>query len=284
MKKMKQPEHFKIRSVETIFGACGFLCLFIFCLISVLAPWLSPHALDTSFFPFLSPSWQHPLGTNDMGYDIFSELLHSSRVSLIIGLVAASISAFIGSLIGIVSGYFRGIMGEMVTGAIDLFLLIPALPLMIILASYLGASIWNIVFVIVLLGWCSTARAVRAKTLKLRELPFIDAMIALDIPVTRILSRHILPNVMEIISAKFVVSVAGAMLSEASLSFLGLGDPTKVSWGTMMHYAFKRGGFANGMWFWYLPPGLCIAVCAMSFVLIGLYFSKRDNGAIPWWQ
>lgn len=275
MKELEQTLHFESRSIATRFGIIGLCGLACFCLISLSSPWIAPYSLTESFIPFSFPSSTHPLGTNDMGFDILSELLHAGRTSLTIGVVAALISALIGTFIGILAGYFRNLAGEMMTGLIDLFLLVPTLPLMIILASYLGPSIWNIVLVISLLGWCSTARAVRAKTLQLREFPFIDSLVVLAIPTRQILFRHILPNVMEVISAKFVISVAGAMLSEAALSFLGLGDPNSVSWGAMMHYAFKRGGFANGMWNWYLPPGLCIAACAMSFVLIGLYFEHR---------
>jgi len=264
------------------FAIGGATFLLVFALIALAADGIAPYALDRSFVPFQSPSPQHWLGTNDMGYDIFSELLHAGRISLTIGLVAAVISAIIGSLVGITAGFFRGVFREGLTGFIDLFLLIPILPLMITLAAHLGPSFWNIVLVIALLGWCSTARAVRAKTLQLRELPFIDALIVLDIPTWRILLHHVLPNVKEIVSAKFTLSVAGAMLSEAALSFLGLGEPTTVSWGSMMHYAFQRGGFANGMWYWYLPPGLAIAACAAGCVLIGWYFEQRGTQAKLW--
>lgn len=259
------------------FGAMGLLILATFCGIALLADLLSPHLITSSHQPYMSPSWEHPLGTNDMGYDIFSELLHASRVSLIIGILAAFVSIIIGTMVGLLSGYYKGMTSEAITGVIDIFLLIPVLPVMVILAAYLGASIWNIIFVIAILGWCSTARVVRARVLQLREMPFVESLRALAIPGYRILVGHVLPNTSEVIAAKFVLAVAGAMLAEAALSFLGLGDPAMVSWGGMMHYAFKRGGFVNGMWYWYLPPGLCIAACAMGFLFLGLYFESRAN-------
>lgn len=269
-------------TAEPRFWKIGVACLLLFTIVSLLAGWIAPHSLTESFVPFSPPSWGHPLGTNDMGFDIFSELLHSGRISLTIGIIAALVSSLIGVLIGMLSGYLKGIFGELMVGMIDLFLLIPTLPLMIILASQLGPSIWNIVFVISILGWCSTARAVRAKTLQLREQDFVTALVALDIPTWRIILMHLFPNVLDVVSAKFVVSVAGAMLVETSLSFLGLGDPSAISWGSMMHFAFKRGGFANGMWTWYLPPGLCVAACAVSFILIGMSLEGRNNGKLSW--
>ena len=262
---------------NNLFGLVGCLILLTFGGVALLAEFLAPHSTSTSFPVFLPPSGTHVLGTNDMGYDIFSELLFASRISLLVGLVAALISVFIGTGVGLLSGYYRGAIGDLMTGIIDIFLLIPFLPLMVILAAYLGPSIWNIILVIGLLGWCSTARVVRAKVLQLREMPFIEAAKAVGLSNRSIILRHIFPNVTEVVAAKFVLSVAGAMLSEASLSFLGLGDPARISWGGMIHYAFKRGGFFNGMWYWYLPPGICIALCTIGFVLLGLYLEAKNN-------
>lgn len=260
-----------------IYLSAGIAVLGLFTITALFADSLSMHELQKIHTPFLEPSLTHLLGANDMGYDIFTELIHASRVSLIIGVSAAFVSIIIGSAIGALAGYLRGVAGELLTGLIDVFLLIPMLPLMIIISAYLGQSIWNTVLVISLLSWCSTARAVRAQVMKLREATFVEALKALGIPLPRIIIRHIIPNIMDVISAKFVVAVASAMLSEAALSFLGLGDPTKISWGTMIHYAFKRGGFSNGMWYWYLPPGLCIGACTMGFVLLGLYIEGRNR-------
>lgn len=259
----------------------GCLILVFFLLATLLAPVLSPYPPDLSHMPYLGVSTVHLLGTNDMGYDILSELIHAGRISLSIGLLAAVISVCIGGGIGIISGYFRRFLGELFTGIIDIFLLIPMLPLMVVLTSCLGQSWLNIVLAIGLLGWCSTARAVRAKVLQLRETLFVEALKGLGIKTRRILGDHMVPHVFDIIAAKFVLSVAGAMLSEAALSFIGLGDPTVSSWGMMIHHAFKRGGFNNGMWYWYLPPGLCIGLCIFGFILIGLYLEKSSKTIAP---
>lgn len=233
-----------------------------------------PHFRDA---PFLLPSWPHPLGTNDLGQDLLSVLMVAGRVSLAIGIVAALVSVMIGTSVGLLAGFSRGVCGEIFTGAIDAVLLIPVLPLLVILAAYLGSSSIHIILVIAGIGWCSTARAVRAKVLQLRETAFVEALKALGFSGGRIIFFHLLPNVSEIVSAKFVLSVAGAMISEASLGFLGFGDPLRPSWGKMIHDAFQRGGFANGLWSWYLPPGICITLCTMGFVLLGFYWERKDE-------
>jgi len=252
----------------------GISILLLFLALAVSAPKVAPHSLSDTDRPYLTISRDHLLGTNDMGVDVLSELIHAGRVSLAVGILAASISVIVGGVVGILAGYFKGIAGEFFTSVIDIFLLIPILPLMVILAAYLGQGWWNIVLAISVVGWCATARAVRAKVLQLREAMFVEALKGVGIRTRHILLDHMLPHVMEIVAAKFVLAVAGAMLSEAALSFIGLGDPTFSSWGMMVHYAFKRGGFSGGMWWWYLPPGVCIGFCTLGFILIGMHFES----------
>jgi peptide/nickel transport system permease protein len=255
--------------------------LFFFAAMALAADVLALYPQDFRDAPFLLPSWSHPLGTDDMGRDILTGLMIASRVSLLIGLSAAFASVFIGTVVGLAAGYAQGLGGELCTGIIDAALLVPVLPLLVILAAYIGPNSFNIVIVIACIGWCATARAVRAKTLQLRETQFVEALKGLGFSKTRIIFRHLLPNVAEVVSAKFVFSVASAMISDASLGFLGLGDPYQPSWGKMVHDAFQRGGFAGGMWNWYLPPGLCITLCTMGFVLLGFYWEQRDTAERP---
>ncbi|NNG02172.1 MAG: ABC transporter permease [Desulfobacteraceae bacterium] len=270
-----------MRLIRYRYLLAGGAILMCFLLSAVCAPLIAPLGPDNGDMPFLPVSPSHPLGTNDMGDDILNELVHAGRVSMSIGILAAVISVFIGGGLGILSGYFRGLGGELFTGIIDVFLLIPMLPLMVVLAAYLGQSWWNIVLVISLLSWCSTARAVRAKVLQLRETVFVESLKGLGIGSRRILWHHMVPHVFDIISAKFVLAVAGAMLSESALSFIGLGDSASISWGMMIHYAFKRGGFSGGMWWWYLPPGLCIGSCALGFILIGMHAEASHRMSRP---
>lgn len=255
----------------------GSALLSIFIFGAILAPFIAPYDPWEPGIAFLKPNLEHPLGTNDIGQDIFSELVYGARVSLLIGFLAGAVSITVGTLVGLFSGYLRGVVDEALMGLTDIILIIPALPLMIILAAHLNPSIWNIIIVIGALWWASTARVVRSRVLKLREMPFVEAARSLGTGDTYIVFRHILPNTLHVLFSKFVLTVAGAMLTEASLSFLGLGDPLQKSWGMMLNYAFLRGGFLNGYWWWYLPPGICISLSVLGFMLIGFGLEGREQ-------
>ncbi|OPY49840.1 MAG: D-ala-D-ala transporter subunit [Methanosaeta sp. PtaU1.Bin112] len=255
----------------------GLLLLSLFMILAALAPLIAPYDPWEPGRPFLPPSGTHPFGTNDIGQDIFSELVFGARISLFVGFFASFVSVAIGTLIGLFSGYLRGAADEVLMGATDIVLIIPALPLMIILAAHTSPSIWNIVIVIGALWWTSTARVVRSRVLQLREMPFVEAARGLGAGDCYIVFKHILPNTLQVIMAKFILAVAGAMLTEASLSFLGLGDSMQKSWGMMLSYAFSRGGFINGYWWWYLPPGICISLAVLGFVLIGFGLEELNQ-------
>lgn len=255
----------------------GLILLAMFLILAIFAPLIAPYDPWEPGKPFLPPSGTHPFGTNDIGQDIFSELVYGTRISLFVGFFAAFVSVAVGTLVGLFSGYLRGAADEVLMGATDIVLIIPALPLMIILSAHTSPSIWNIIIVIGALWWTSTARVVRSRVLQLREMPFVEAARGLGAGNTYIVFRHILPNTLQVILAKFILAVAGAMLTEASLSFLGLGDPLQKSWGMMLNYAFSRGGFINGYWWWYLPPGICISLAVLSFVLIGFGLEELDR-------
>lgn len=255
----------------------GAAVLVLLILIAVTAPYIAPYDPKQTGIPYQSLSAEHWLGTNDIGQDVFSELLFASRVSLVVGCLAAIISILIGVTVGLFAGFYRGWVEELLMGTTDVFLLIPGLPLMIILAAYLNPSMWNIIIVVGLLWWCGTARVVHARVLQVREMPFIESTRALGYSDWFIMLRHVLANTKEVIYAKFSLAVASAMLSEASLSFLGLGDPLNISWGEMIHFAFSRGGFANDMWWWYLPPGLMICVTVLGFIMLTMDTKKEDR-------
>lgn len=256
-------------------ACCGLFLLLLLLLTALFAPVLAPYSPAERFTPFMPPSAGHLLGCDDIGHDILTQLIFASRISLLVGLSAAVASAGIGAAAGILSGYGRGWLAHCLNGLTDISLLIPVLPLMIVLTAYLGPSLGNIIIIIGLLGWCSTARVVQAQVLQLRDSPFIEALRVLGISEYQIVLKHITPNVVEVIAAKFILTVAQAMLSEAALSFIGLGDPLSLSWGGILYYAFHRGGFVNHLWNWYLTPGLCIALATLSFTLLGFYLEKR---------
>ncbi|MBN1856800.1 MAG: ABC transporter permease [Dehalococcoidia bacterium] len=248
-----------------------------FVIVALTGTSLVPHDPWQHFAPFLSPSSTHLLGTNDVGQDVFSELLVGTRVSLTVGAFAALLAVTFGVFIGLIAGFRRGGIDNVLMGMTDIVLVIPALPLVILLSAYLGPSIWNSVLVIGAVFWPSTARVIRSRVLTVRQSGYVESARALGAGDGWVMRRHVLPNVMPLVLAKFVLTVAAAMLMEASLSFLGLGDPMLKSWGMMLHYAYERGGFIQGLWWWYLPPGLCIGLCILALTLIGFGLEAESD-------
>ena len=195
--------------------------------------------------------------------------MYGARVSLMVGLAATVIAIVIGSVVGIVAGHYSGSFGGVLMRVTEWFLVIPFLPLAIVLATILGASIVNIIIVIGITSWPGTARLVRAQVLTLKERPYVERSRAFGAGSGHLMGRHILPNVSPLILANLTLTVPIAILSETTLAFLGLGDPLRPSWGKMLDDAFTSGALTRNAWWYYLPPGLCILFVVLSFVLIG---------------
>ncbi|MCC6019404.1 MAG: ABC transporter permease [Candidatus Verstraetearchaeota archaeon] len=260
-------------------GLIGLTVILIFTFIAITADIISPYdPWKLTGKPYEPPSINHPLGCNDIGQDILSEVIYGSRVSLAVGFSVAFFSTLIGICVGLISGYYGGILDEIISRGVDVLLALPSLPLIIILAAYLGPSIINIIFVLSILGWGGMARVVRAQTLSLRERAFVESCKAVGMSDLSIVFKVILPNMFPIILAESALRVTGAILSEAGLSFLGLGDPTQKSWGMILYYANTRNAFFMGSWLWVLAPGLCIAILGTAFYLVS---SALDEVANP---
>lgn len=258
----------------------GLSIIVFFVAIASLVPYIAPYSPYAMDFPqYLHPSEEHLLGTDNLGRDIFSQLIWSSRVSLTIGFLAATIVVFIGFMIGIVAGYKGGVLENLLLGITDIFILIPGLPLMILLASYLGSSVWNVIFIVVLLWWCGTARVVHSRAVQVKEMSFIESTKMMGFREFYIIFRHVLSNVKEIFVARWCLSVASAMMAEAGLAFLGLGDPFEISWGGMITSAFNNGGFVLNLWWWYIAPGIMISIVTGAFFLIGM---KKKTASVIW--
>lgn len=253
----------------------GVIILLVFTILAVFAPIISPHDPYQLGIPYKGPSTEHLLGTNDVGQDILSELIYGTRVSLLIGLISALIVTLIGTSLGMIAGYFGGLVDRVVMNITSVSMAIPSLPITIVLVAYLDASIWNLVLAICITAWTGTARIVRAKVLQIKEMPFIKIEKTIGLSHLYIMTRHVLPNIWQIVFVRVVMSVANSMLTEASLSFLGLGAIGKKSWGGILHYAFFRNGIINGYYWWYIPPILCISVCVLGFMLLGYYGQKE---------
>ncbi len=258
------------------FSKAGAVLFLVFVLAALLANQIAPFGPWERFTPYEPPSRTHILGTNDMGYDILTELIHGTRVSLLVGFGAALIATLLGLGVGLTAGYFKGAVDNILMGVTDIFLLIPRIPLVIILAAFLRPSFWLIGLVIGLLWWTSTARIVRSKVLQVREMDFVSCAQSLGFSRRHIMFSEILPNILHIVLPKFMLTITAAMISEASLSFLGLGDPSMKSWGMMLNYAFQKGALVNGMWWWILPPGLCITLIVVAVVLLSFSLEEPE--------
>ncbi len=209
------------------------------------------------------------LGTTDKGGDAWSQLIYGTRISLIIGILATGLSTAVGVIVGLVAGYFGGKIDEALMRVVDFLLVIPGLPLMMVLAAFLGPTIGNIILVISILGWTGTSRLIRSQVMAEKNKAYVESAKAIGASDTYIIFRHILPNVTPILFANITLGVVGAILSESGLAFLGLTDPSEPSWGRMLADAQTAGGFSNGAWWVVVFPGLMITALSLSFTFIG---------------
>lgn len=262
-------------------GVLGMVVLLVFALVAVFAPLL----VDTdglsrtkaTGLPLENPSSTYWLGTDEYGRSVLTLLIYGSRVSLLVGLFATLISMVLGTLIGIASGYWGGRAGSILFRLTEWFLVIPFLPLALVLATLLGGSLFTIGFVIGVTSWPGTALLIRSQSLAIMARPYMERARVLGAGDWHQMSRHILPNVMPMVFANTTLTVAGAILSETTLSFLGFGDPTRVSWGTMLESAFSNGALTLGAWWFLFPPGVCVVLVVLSFTLVGQSLEEIFN-------
>lgn len=254
-------------------GLLGLGLLIFFAAIALLAPVLaSSSGLEVTKATggvLEGPSSQFWLGTDDNGRSVLTLLIWGARISLFVGLTATLISILIGTLVGLTSGYFGGWVGAVLFRLTEWFLAIPFLPLAIVLATVLGRSLLNIVIVIGVTSWAGTALLIRSQVLSIRERAYLERSRALGAGHAHLIRRHVLPNVMPIVFANTTLCVAVAILSETTLSFLGLGDPTRVSWGSMLDDAYSVGAITTGSWWFFVPPGVCVVLVVLAFTLVG---------------
>ncbi|WP_405900193.1 ABC transporter permease [Streptomyces sp. NBC_00727] len=254
-------------------GMWGLAGLILIALTALAAPQLvgadSESVTEAPGGALESPSGEFPLGTDQFGRSVLALLVWGARVSLTVGLLAAFLCVAIGTVVGIVAGHFRGWYSTVLMRVTDWFLVMPTLVLAVALASVMDRSLWTIVIAIGVTTWPTTARLVRAQTLAVESRPYIERARALGGGHGHIMVRHVLPNVMPLVLAQTTLAISSAILSEATLAFLGLGDPTITSWGSMLQDARAAGAVSAGDWWYLAPPGIAIALVALAFTLCG---------------
>ncbi|MCX4829739.1 ABC transporter permease [Streptomyces sp. NBC_01016] len=254
-------------------GMWGLGLLILIALIAIFAPALvgadSQSVTDAPGGPMEGPSGKFPLGTDQFGRSVLALLVYGARVSLTVGLLAAFLCVAIGTVIGIVAGHFRGWFSTVLMRITDWFLVMPTLVLAIALATVMDRSMWTVIIAIGVTTWPTTARLVRAQTLSVEARPYIERARALGGSHSHVMTRHVLPNVMPLVLAQTTMIISSAILTEATLAFLGLSDPTVTSWGGMLQDAREAGAVSAGDWWYLAPPGVAIAIVALSFTLCG---------------
>ena len=237
--------------------------------IAPMDPWASAYRPDHSLARLDSPTWQHLLGTTFYGQDVLSQIIIATRQSILVGFVTAVLIGFIGTNIGLISGYFGGYVDDVLMRITDFFYAIPFLPFMMVVVALINRSLTIIIASMAFIFWRTAARVVRAQVLTLKTRPYITAARAAGAGHFRILYIHILPNVLPLGLLYLTFGAAWAILTESSLSFIGLGDPNSLSWGLMLNQAFATGSIRYA-WWWVVPPG-----AALMVFLVALYFLGR---------
>lgn len=265
------------RRASAITGGIGILLLVALAILALIPAQLAPYdptALVGA--PMSAPDAQFVLGTNDIGQDLLSELIWSTRISLSTGLLVALIAVGLGTVVGLITGYTHGMASVVLMRLADLTLALPFLPLVILLSAYLGRGQGYVIAVLALVSWAAPARIIRSQLLALQHAPYIEAARALGCSRARVMLAHLLPAVRLLAFTQFILVTSASIMAESSLSFLGLGDPSAKSWGAMLYFARTSGAFLSDAWrWWVLPAGAMITASVLSLVLIGHALERR---------
>ncbi|OQY44257.1 MAG: peptide ABC transporter permease [Desulfobacteraceae bacterium 4572_87] len=262
---------------QSLLGRIGLTLLIIFALMAIcsyIPPLINPMynpmtGVDPDISTCTPPSWRHWLGTDFMGRDIFSQLLAGARVAFMVGVSAAVMSVVLGTAIGMTAGYMGKLVDTLLMRTADMIMVMPTLLFVLIISSVFGQlNIWTIVLIIALFRWPGVSRMIRGQTLTLKQRPFIEAAKMAGASHARIIFRHIMPNVLPLAFLFMTFRVTSAIIIEASLAFLGFGDPGTVSWGMMLQWVWKTGYMFKAP-YWLLPPGICISLITLSFYMLG---------------
>jgi peptide/nickel transport system permease protein len=259
-------------------AAVGATILLVFISLAIFAPWITKYPPDEFVArPHLAPSSEHWLGTDGSGKDVFSQTVYGTRISLGTGLMVGFGVTIVGCIVGMTAGYFRGRVDDILSVFMNVVLIVPTLPLLVVLAAFLEPGFWTIVLVLTVTGWAWGARVLRAQTLSLREKDFVSSALVAGERAPTIIFREILPNMMSILMAGMFGAVIYAIGAQAGLEFLGLGNPSAISWGTNLYWAQNNAGLLTGAWWTFVPAGTCIALVAFSFALMNFAIDEMTN-------
>jgi len=259
------------------FAVAGISIYLVFFLVALLADVIATHdPMEILFLPTgrvaanRPPSLDYLLGTTNLGRDIFSQLIHGTRSALLVGVSAAFVVATLGTVVGLISGYFGGRIDMVLMRIAEIALSLPFLPFVIVLAGFLGASVTNVVLAVALLLWPNAARVIRSQVLSLRERAYVEAARVTGAGTWRVMFVHVAPNILPLSFLYGSIAIGWAILTEASVSFLGFGSSTTVSWGYMLQDAFASQALSRGRFNWFVPPGICIVL----IVVAGFFISR----------
>jgi len=256
----------------------GIAVLLAYIVIALAAPLIAPQGpYAITGKPLQPPDNHHLFGTNEVGQDIFAQLVFGARITLLFGFCSAALAVGISTSVGIVIGYYGGIVDEIVCRAIDVVMPIPMFVLLIVLTTFFSPGILQVSLLMGLMGSVYGIRIMRAQVLSVARTGFVEGARAIGASDFRIMSRHILPNVMSLVMVKFVSSSQQLLLMGVGLSFIGLWDTTTVDWGTMIQNAYSQGGMALGLWWWILPPGIAVIGISLALAMIGYSFEEKFN-------
>jgi peptide/nickel transport system permease protein len=270
-------------------GVCGLVTFLLCIMVALFAPVLAPYdpmmkhyAAANRLEKLKPPSERHWLGTTILGRDVFSQLIWGVRPALIIGLCTALGTIIIGVNIGLISGYYGGWLDNLLMRITDIFMAVPFLPFIIVILSLTRKSIWTITLAMMVILWRSTARVIRAQVLTLRQRPFVDAARITGASNLKIIYREIAPNIMPIALVNIAFNLSWAIITEASIGFLGFGDPEVLSWGTIIYQAFAS-EMSYKAWWWVVPPGAAIMILVTAVYFIGRAYEEMINPRLKSW-
>lgn len=281
--KQSRPSGGSVGFLTTIWGnrkgRTGLIVIAIFLIMAILAPVIAPDSPSaTIFLPNLGPSPEHLMGTTGTGQDVLSQFIWGAQSSLGVAFVAGILTTFLGLTMGLLAGFLGGWIDDVLSLITNVFLVIPALPLMVVLAAYIKVQgITPIIVVITITSWAWGARVLRSQVVSIRNRDYILAARLSADSNWRIIWAEVFPNIISLVSASFLNAAVSAILAASGLEFLGLGDPSVVSWGSMLYWANNSNALLNGQWAWVLAPGLGIAILGTALVLVNFGIDEITN-------